>query len=264
MSGTLHFIDRLLDIGRNYQRMHRHRAALRCFGRIAALPDLTTDAAQETHSRLAELYLRRHRWCKARRHLNIALLYQPECARYHRLLGKALAKGRDADLPRAIAAYEKALELEPEQPRWLAQLGVLCIRHGEIEEGLGALMRAVQMAPDDPALLAVLVKALCRQRRSQEAERVLRAARFRHSGDSRFEGLWQQFRFRQLQAAQRTARRNADTIWRTADGGPVILKFAAPAPQPVELPPNVRCDAAHPLRGPRRRQSVRRPRWEHG
>jgi len=261
MSGTLHLIDRLLDLGRNYQRLHRHRAALRCLGRLAALPGLTPDAAAETHSRLAELYLRRRRYRQARRHLGIAVLYQPDCARYHRLLGQALAKGRDADLARAIDAYQKALELDADQPRWLAQLGILCIRHGEVEEGLGALMRAVQMAPDDPALLAVLAKALCRQKRSHEAERVLRAARFRHARDSRFQGLWQQFRFRQLRAEQRTARRNADTTWRTADGGPVLLKFV---PAPVELPPNIRQDEAQPLRGPLRRQSMRRHGWKHG
>lgn len=263
MSGTLHLIDRLLDIGRKYQRVHRPRAALRCFGRLAALPDLTPTAAAEIHSRLAELYLHRKRFRKARRHIGIALLYQPDCARYHRLQGVALAKGRDADLGRAIDAYQQALELDADQPRWLAQLGILCMKHGEVEEGLGALMRAVQMAPDDPKLLAVLAKALCRQRRSQEAERVLRAARFRHSRDSRFQGLWQQFRFRQLRAEQRRARRNADSAWRTADGGPLLLKFTAAA-APVELPPNTRQDEAQPLRGPLRRQSVRRPGWKHG
>src|SRR5262245_52659907 len=162
MSGTLNLIDRLLAIGRNLQQVHQHFQARRYLGRLAALPDLPAEIAEEVQVRLGEIALRRRHYRRARRHFSIALLYRPDSSRYHWLMGRALKRGQDRDLERAAAHYEKAIASEPEQPRCLAEYGLLCLRINRTEEGLAALTRAVDLTPNDPDIVDKLVKGLCR------------------------------------------------------------------------------------------------------
>jgi len=260
MSGTLNLYDRLLAIGRNFQELQQDRQAIRYLRRLAALHDLPAEVAEETQVCLAELYLRKDKYRRARRHLAIALLYRPDRARYHYLMASASEKGRYRDLDRAAAHYQKSLELDPEQPGCLADFGLLCVRLGRIEEGLGALTRAVDLTPNDPVIVAKLVKGLSRARRAGEARRVLIAARFRNRGDRRFTALWDDFRFRRLRRQQRRLAFGEDGA---SAGGPMHLPFVLPTEREPRGP-EVRADEAQAIRGPHRRRPQPRADWKHG
>src|SRR5262249_42837306 len=157
MSGTLNFIACLLSTSRNLRKLHQDQAALRYLRRLAALHDLPADVAEEAQVALAEIYLNQHRYRRARRHLTVALLSRPDSARYHYLMATSLQRGPHRDEKRALAHYRKALQFDAEEPRCLSSFGLLCLRLGRIEEGLGALTRAVDLAPNDPAIVVRLV-----------------------------------------------------------------------------------------------------------
>jgi len=257
MSRTLHLIDRLLAIAQNSQTMHRDREAVHYLRRLAAL-ELPPAVAEEVQARLGEIYLQQGQYRRARRHLAIALLYQPDSARYHWQLAAALRKGRYRDLDRAATHYEKSLAIDPEQPRSMAEFGLLCLRLDRIEEGLAALTRAVDLAPNDAAIVARLIKGLCRSDRKEEARDVLRAARFRNPRDGRFRRLYNDFMFDRLLEQQENQRLSL-----TEGDSRMILPFALPerSDRPRQ---EIREDEAEPLAGPRRRRQARRPGWKHG
>ncbi|MBL8792688.1 MAG: tetratricopeptide repeat protein [Planctomycetia bacterium] len=263
MSELLPLFDRLLTLGRHFQQIHRPQEALHYLGRLAAFPQVPAALAEESQARLGEIQLGRKRYRRARKHLAIALLYRPESARYHYLLGSALAKGRHAEPERALEHYRKAVELDTEQPRWLAEFGLLCVQQGETDEGLGALMQAVQQAPNDPDVVGRLVKALCLAGRRAEAKDVLRAARFRNPRDGRFRLLWQVFMFKQLHRKQTGERRAQQRSW-MSDEGPALLPFRLPTTEPQSEGPLRREDEPEALPGPHLHRPQRRPDWKHG
>jgi Tfp pilus assembly protein PilF len=260
MSTTLSLVDRLLLLARNMHALHQEGAALRYLSRLAALPDLSPDIAEEVQVRLAEMLMQQRRYRRARRHLTIALLYRPESAQYHYLMATALAKGAHADPDRAAEHYREALTIDSEQAGWRAELGMLLVRQGQVTEGLGELSQAAAQAPDDPEVIRRLVRCLCRVGREGEAQRVLRAVRFRRPRDGQIRQLYNEFRFRRLRAQQRAERRTA-SIWHNEDGPTLLpfLRIEAPAP-----PHGDRQDAPHPLPGPHRRRLSPRPDWKHG
>lgn len=260
MSGTLSLIDRLLLLAKNCQKAHQNRTALSYLSRLAALPDLPAELAEEVQVRLGEMQLQQRRFRRARRHLAIALLYRPECARYHNLMAESLSRGSSADPVRAIGHYRQSLALDAEQPRCRANLGRLLFRQGQLAEGLAELRQAAEQAPDDPEIIKGLIWCLCRARRPREAMAALRAARFHNPRDERFRQLYNDFRFRRLRARQRCQRRS-ESIWNNGDGA-VLLPFVRP-----EVPSsagNVRHDAPHALPAPHRRRSARRSDRKHG
>ena len=260
MSGMLNLIDRLLAMGRNLHKFQQNREALHCLGRLAAFHELPPEVAEEAQVCLAEIHLKRRRYRHARRHLSIALLYRPDSGRYHYLMATALAKGRHAEPERAIEHYRRSLECDPDQPGCLAEFGWLCVYEGKIEEGLGALSRAVQLTPNDPNVVVKLVKGLCRAGRAREAKSVLRSARFRNPRDARFRRLWNNFLFRRVYAKQRAALRTAGS-W-TENGGPVLLPFLQP--ETAKPASGIRKDETHPLPGPHQRRPLPRSDWKHG
>lgn len=261
MSRTLNLYDRLLAIGRNLHKLQQDSDALHYLARLAALNDLPAEVAEEAQVCLAEVYLRKRKYRRARRHLSIALLCRPGSARYHYLMAMALTKGRGKDFARATAHYERSLELDPEEPRCLAAFGLLCVHTGRTEEGLGALSRAVDLAPNDPILVAKLVKGLCRAKRCGEAQRVLLAAQFRNRGDRRFRALWNDFRFRRLRRQQLRHAWGEDGTMNGSSSP--LLPFARPVDD-RPLGPEVRIDGAQPLPVPHRRRPRPRADWKHG
>ncbi len=257
MSTMLNLADHLLAHARQLQALQQHPQAAQYLGRLAQLRDLPTDVAEETQFRLAEIRLKQKSYRRARQHLTAALLYQAECGRYHYMMATAFGRGRDRDLERALKHYRRAIELDPEQAVWLADFGICCLRLRKVEEGLGALCRAVQLAPNDPAIVRKLTKGLCAARRDEEAEEVLRAARFRNPRDGRFAKLWSDFRYRQLIRTQLQQLRQQDE-------GPTILPFSQPAETPARERPIIRQDGPTPLPGPHNRRPTRRPDRKHG
>lgn len=267
MSMTLNLIDRLLSMGRNYQTLQRHREALKVLGRLASFRRLPAETAEEVQVRLAEILLRHRKHRRARRHLTAALLYQPDNARYHYLMAKALdTRTDDLDADRALEHYRKSLELDEKQPRCWSDYGSLCLHLGQIETGLAALRQSVERSPDDPLLLGRLMKALYREKQSDEAQRRLLAARFRNADDSRFTKLYNDFMFRQLRKKQTAARRKAALLPDYSRN--VILPFvrsAEPTSPAIGNGRLLRLDSPAPLAGTHSPQRpVRRTDWKHG
>jgi tetratricopeptide (TPR) repeat protein len=230
MSRTLNLVDRLLAMGRTYQSLGRDHDAQRLFGRLAKLAELPAGAAEETQARLAELHFKNHEYRRARRHLAAALGRCPDNARYHYLLASALDADLKGDPERAAEHYRRSLELDPRQPRCLGEYGLLALRLGRTEEGLNALHRAVELAPDDPEAVGHLVEGLRQEGLVEEARAALRAARFRNPRDARFHKLWSDFEFQQLRQQQEARRLSRSGGW-SPEQGPVLLPFVRPVPE---------------------------------
>jgi tetratricopeptide (TPR) repeat protein len=247
MSATLNLIDRLLTMGRNLHELQRTREALAVLGRLAAFESLPADVAEETQVRLAEIHLHRRRHKRARRHLTVALLYRPDCARYHFLMASALDVKADGNLDRAADHYRKSLEFDPQQPNCLALYGLLDLRRGNVVDGLAKLRKAAELSPDDPAIVGKLVKGLRLAERFDEALTVLRAARFRNPRGGRFTRMYNDCMFRWLRRRQRVERRSLP------HEEPVVLPFlrvTAETQPAVNTGTIVRIDPAAPPSGP--------------
>jgi len=263
MSKTLNLFDRLLALGRNYQQLHRDHEALHILGRLARLPDLPTDIAEETQARLAELNLQRKKPGRAQRHLAAALVHCPDNARYHFLIASALIRDKK-NRARAVRRYRLSLKLEPNQPACLCAYGLLLVRSGQAKRGLELLRRAAGLAPDDPAVIGKLIRGLRLAHEPAEARRVLIAARFRNPHDGRFVRLYNDFMFGRLRRAQ--ARR--DRLPVAANDRPMLLPFVrlvGEAEAAAGEPKLLRLDPASPTPAPHTKpRSPRRSDWKHG
>jgi Tfp pilus assembly protein PilF len=227
MSRTLNLADRLLAMGRLFQEMGCTQDALRILNRLAGFRQLSPETAAEAHARLGQLHLRRRRYQLARRHLGAALVHQPHDASYHYLMATAFDQDENGDPQSAWSHYRQSLSLEPNQPNCLSDFGLLALCLGNDEEGLQALRRAVDLAPDDPEIVGKLLEGLCQLERPQEARLTLRAALFRNPRHSGFRKLWSDFRFQQLREQQDAVRRE-EQLRRELNDEPVVLPYLRP------------------------------------
>jgi tetratricopeptide (TPR) repeat protein len=226
MSRTLKLVDRLLAMGRNFQQLGRDHDALHVLSRLARFRQLPNEISEEAQFRLGQIQLRRGKVCRARRYLATALVYRPDSALYQYLLATALDTDEKGQPHRALAHYCKSLELEPNQPRCLSDLGLLKLRLGRTEEGLQALRRAVELSPEDYDLIQKLCEGLKQTGRLEEALGVARAARFRNPRDGRFRDLWNALQFEQLHEEQEARRREEQE--HNVDNRPAVLPFVRP------------------------------------
>jgi tetratricopeptide (TPR) repeat protein len=236
MNGTLNLVDHLLAAASRCQEQGRLREAVRLLTQLASFRELPAVVAEQTQARLAELHLKRRKFKRARRHLAAALQHAPDGAIYHYNMATAFANDRDGDLERAADHYRRSLELNPEQVKCQYEYGLLQVRLGETEEGLGRLRKAVEQAPADADAVAKLTKGLRLAGRTEEAGAALRAALFRNPRGPRFRKLWHEFQFHQLRQRQ-----DMERIRRTASrrhNAPVILPFVRldPPHTPTEKP----------------------------
>jgi Tfp pilus assembly protein PilF len=259
MSTMLNLVDHLLTTGRRYQTLGRSHDARAMLGRLLGLRELPPAVAEEAQVRLAELELGRHKYLRARRHLAAALTYQPECGRYHRLMAAALEDDDMGDPERALEHYRLALQADPDDAGCQGDFGLLAMSLGHREEGLAALRRAAELAPDDPETVAKLVEGLCEADEADEARRLLLAARFRNPRDARFLDLWNDFQFQQLHEEQETTRRAARHAAEEADE-PRLLPLVRPAEGTAPTPgtKRIRRDPASPIAPPHLPRPARR------
>src|SRR4051794_8404098 len=228
MSRTLNLVDGLLLMGRRHQQLGRVGDALTILARLASFRELPREVAEETQVRLAEIQLRRCKYRRARRHLAVALRYDPDNARYHYLMATTLRGLGEDQWDRAAVHYRRALELDAEQDDCMTEFGLFAVRLGYADEGLRWLRQAVERKPGDPDVLGKLIEGLRLAGRGDECRAELRAALFRNPRDRRFRQLWTDYQFRQLYQEQHELRRSRAG----ADDGPVLLPFV-PRERPV-------------------------------
>lgn len=225
-STRLNLVQHLLDHARYLQQLGRTQDTLRLLTQLSRFRDLPADAAEEVQFRLGQLWLRRKKPRRARRHLAAALAYNPNNARYHYFLACAYDTRRDGDPDRAAEHYRTSLQLDATQTDCLCAWASLALELGRSEEAVDALRAAAMQAPDDVKLLSKVLTGLRRAGRADEARRLLVAARFRHPRDARYTALWNRFQFDAARLGQERARRQ-----RTRPAAePVLLPFVRPEP----------------------------------
>src|SRR5437764_1569865 len=143
MSRMLNLAESLLGLGRTHQQLGRVHDAFAILSRLSRFRELPQCVAEETQARLGEIQLKRKKFGRACRHFQVALRHDPDNARYHHLLAGALRDQDSEQWERAAGHYRRALELNPEQVESLIELGLLCVRNGQADEGLAHLERAV-------------------------------------------------------------------------------------------------------------------------
>ncbi|GIW80338.1 MAG: hypothetical protein KatS3mg105_2145 [Gemmatales bacterium] len=234
MTATLKMTERLLRQGRRYQALGQQQEAIQLFRRLTTFESLPPAIAEESRSRLAEIYLSTGRYAKARRVLAALLAQCPENARYHYWMATALNNDEFSDPNRAAEHYEESLRLRPTQADCLADYGLLLLRLGEPKRGLDHLRSAVEMAPDDVGILERLIQGLCEEGEVDEARRQLRLARFRRPRCSALRKLQNDFEFEQLRQTQ-IAKWFAGDV--KGQGPRIVIPFAeaqsAPGPRRV-------------------------------
>src|SRR5262249_38770997 len=150
MSRTLNLVDGLLLMGRRHQELGRVRDALALLTRLAGFRELPRADAEETQARPGALPLGRRKYPPARRPLAAPPRHAPANARYDHLMATALREQGEEHWERSAEHYRRALELDPQQPKCLAEFGLFAVRLGHADEGLGRLREALALRPDDP------------------------------------------------------------------------------------------------------------------
>jgi tetratricopeptide (TPR) repeat protein len=223
MSRTLNLTASLLDRSRKLSQLGRKQDAHRLLQRLLTFRHLGSDIAQEAHALLADIQLTRQNIRLAGRHIRSALAHQPNNPQYHIFMARCAAQRKcRSRVETALRHYRQAIFLDSRQPAWLAEFGVLAVRHGRLQEGLASLRQAAGIAPDDAEVLKSLIQSLLETGQEQEALQRLKAALFRNSRNPAFRKIWQHFQYQRLLRWQ-MARRTSELS--NKDGDPVILRF---------------------------------------
>lgn len=106
-----------LIVGQALEEQGRACEAIRAYGRAARRDPTDLEPAQ----RIARLFRAHKRPFLARRNLRRALLHHPDAAVLHGTLGYAYVD--DEQYPKAVASFQRAIELDPEDSPWLDDLG---------------------------------------------------------------------------------------------------------------------------------------------
>ncbi|MBA3324634.1 MAG: tetratricopeptide repeat protein [Rhodobacteraceae bacterium] len=151
-------------------------AAIETLAALAALrPDLVeVHAAHADHLRMAERFPEAaEAYGRA-----LALIETPQQAHWGLFYSRAIAHERAGEWPQAEADFRRALELSPEQPAVLNYLGYALVeQRRDLDEALGMIERAVAGQPDDGYIIDSLGWVLYRLDRYEEAlPHMLRAA----------------------------------------------------------------------------------------
>jgi Flp pilus assembly protein TadD len=237
MDTSINLLERLLAQGRRLLGMGRRGEARRHLEKLLALGGAPTHQRIEAHQLLGEIHVDAQRYRKARRHLVAALGLQPNCAETHFQLAMTLDLDPDADPKRAAKYFRKALEHKPDEARYWAGYGQICLRLGRDKAAYGAFIAAADLAPNSVNVIDEITDGLCFLGKEEDARAVLTAARFRLGHDAELEQLWNRFRFLQLHRKQQAARRRQAL----AEGEAVILPFvpsketSGPKGEPVIL-----------------------------
>jgi protein O-GlcNAc transferase len=138
-------------LGTVYSELEQHDNAASAFQNAIRLePDNPAN-----HYSLAASFLTQNKPADAIRSAREALKLNPDSADAYLLLGCALHYD-SATLSEAAAAYEKSLQLHPDQFIALGNLGDVNLQMGKLEEAEDAFIKAGNIDPDDSKLHALL------------------------------------------------------------------------------------------------------------
>lgn len=222
MSRKLPLAERALAMGRDCLQFGQDQKALRILGNLARFRDLPSDLAEDIQVLMAETCLRCQKYTQARRYLQAALARRPDCARWHHLLAMAIDQDEAGNPRRALHHYARAVELELSEPEYRCDYGLCLSEMDQIEKGLEQLEIAVELAPDDPRYLRQLMLSLVDAGRIDRARQVVLFALFRNPHDEQLRQLWNELRFQRARLKQERDEPRAAT----PRNGPMLLPFA--------------------------------------
>lgn len=119
---------------------------------------------------------------RARAEIDALIAMRPDDAYYHELRGQILLESRDA--AGAAAAYRRAVDLNPQEPLFLADLGRALLAEGKAGAAYDILREARLRDPANPRMLRDLAMAEARTGRQAEAS-VTTAERYLLEGKRR-------------------------------------------------------------------------------
>ena len=256
MSRMLNLVDVLLTTGRQLFLMGRFTEAIEPLTKLTGFRQLPDDAAHEVQSLLGEIHLQQKKYSQARRHLTAALAVRPMKAEAFYLMALAIDEDPQAQKGRAEMYYTRAVELEPSEPAYWADLGSYLFALGKTRPALKAIRKAFTLGISDAEIVGQVAEVLRREELFEEATTRLRAALFHNHGAQAFRQLWQHHQWHLIRAEQRAEKQH--------EGPPVMLPFVPQKSQGkyAELGgKTIRIDDAHAPSAPKTRQptSYRRP-----
>jgi Flp pilus assembly protein TadD len=129
--------------------------------------------AAMAHNNLGLLLQKRGELDEALAHYEQAIALAPEQVEAHANLGDVLlARGQVDD---ALAQYRRAVELDPRQPTIRYNLATVLTQRGQLDEAIRQYRQALELAPHAPQIHLNLGWALLRQGHLVEAEQHFRA-----------------------------------------------------------------------------------------
>lgn len=135
--------------------MARHLSNASLLEKIAGYTDiLERDPLSRAFLPLSDSYRRMGLQEEALRIARRGVAAQPDYAPGHAFLGRLLAE--NGDIERASAAFETALELNPDDIVALKGLARLCFRRGERDRSRSLLERAAGLLPEDGGIQRML------------------------------------------------------------------------------------------------------------
>jgi tetratricopeptide (TPR) repeat protein len=255
MSKMLNLVDILLTTGRQLFTMGRSHEALHPLTKLAGFRKLPDHVNEQLQALLAEIYLEKGEYKKARRHLIAAIAANPLDANYQFMMAIALVEDDEADQGRAEAYFTRAVEFDPDEAAYWVDYGSYLFKVGKTKEALRAIRKAYALDVKSIAIVSQVAEVLRREGYFAEANTKLRAALFENSGDQRFRQLWQQHQFEMIFIEQDRARHGLDM----KPGKPVILPFESKPKQDKYQSlggKTIRIDQAEPLREPANQKPI--------
>jgi tetratricopeptide (TPR) repeat protein len=125
----------------------RYAEAEATYQKVVAAPASfqANDALVRAHVNLGQVMAMTDRRVPSREHYEAALRLDPDNGRAH--YGRAWLELQEGDMSAALADGRRAVELEPENPDFLAQLGEVLAAMGRLEEARGAFRRGLEIDP---------------------------------------------------------------------------------------------------------------------
>lgn len=103
----------------------------------------------ESHLMLGTLYTTDGKFKDAERHYQRTIELKPEMASAHHGLAYLYGQ-RNRNMDKAIALARKATELSPKSAPYYNTLSWLCYKHGEYDAAESAVLKAIELAPNNP------------------------------------------------------------------------------------------------------------------
>ena len=213
----------------------RHLFDLGCLSESsAALRPLVKQASVATHTLceahrlLGEIELEFGNYRVSRRHFALAIRLVGDEASLYSLYAEAVEADPDGDPLRAYKARRRAARLDPSNAIVWSALGWSGLRMGNRSVAFKAFRRAMRLRPASLDTLAETIEGLLTLNRLREAERAVRAARFRFKKSSGLKSLGDRVQFEILRREQ--AHRLDFEV-----GGASVLKFVLrPSAAPLQ------------------------------